>query len=241
MNTDGTIRILVCTNAAGMGVNFHGGNNIIHFNLPRQMDTFVQQMWRAGRDGGQSHNLILYKTHKGHLKRVDPVLVRLAKDNSKCRHELLCEAYLVAHSSISPLHNCCDVCHKQCECKQSECLCTHRSFLKDECDTESSDDEQICRQVSDNDRKILNQKLISYKHSMSFSACGGIVDIIHGVTDELVTLIVQKCDKIFTPDVLKNFPIWSFQTALEICTIVSEVFGDTEMYNLLEETEDEEF
>lgn len=77
---------------------------------------------------------------------------------------------------------------------------------------------------------------------MSFSACGGIVDIIHGVTDELVTLIVQKCDKIFTPDdVLKNFPIWSFQTAFEICTIVSEVFGDTEMYNLLEETEDEEF
>lgn len=73
MNTDGTIRIFVCTNAAGMGVNFHGVNNIIHFNLPRQMDTFVQQMGRAGRDGGQSHNLILYKTHKGHLKRVDPV------------------------------------------------------------------------------------------------------------------------------------------------------------------------
>lgn len=148
MNTDGTIRIFVCTNAAGMGVNFHGGNNIIHFNLPRQMDTFVQQMGRAGRDGGQSHNLILYKTHKGHLKRVDPVLVSLAKDNSKCRHELLCEAYLVAHSSISPLHNCCDVCDKKCECKHSECPCTHRSFLKDECDTESSDDEEICRQVS---------------------------------------------------------------------------------------------
>lgn len=52
MNTDGTIRIFVCTNAAGMGVNFHGVNNIIHFNLPRQMDTFVQQMGRAGRDGG---------------------------------------------------------------------------------------------------------------------------------------------------------------------------------------------
>lgn len=83
----------------------------------------------------------------------------------------------------------------------------------------------MCRQVSDNDRKILNQNIISYKHSMSFSACGGIVDIIHGVTDELVTLILQKCDKVFTPDaVLKNFPIRSFQTAFEICTIVSEVF-----------------
>lgn len=74
---------------------------------------------------------------------------------------------------------------------------------------------------------------------MSFSACGGIVDIIHGVTDELVTLILQKCDKIFTPDaVLKNFPIRSFQTAFEICTI--RFFGNTKMYNLLEETEDEE-
>lgn len=51
------------------------------------------------------------------------------------------------------------------------------------------------------------------------------IDIIHCVTDELVTLILQKCDKIFTPDaVLKNFPIRSFQTAFEICTIVSEVF-----------------
>lgn len=68
MNTDGTIRILVCTKAAGMGVNFHGVNNIIHFNLPRQMDTFVQQMGRADRDGGQSHNLILYKTHTRHIK-----------------------------------------------------------------------------------------------------------------------------------------------------------------------------
>lgn len=55
----------------------------------------------------------MYKKHKGHLKRVDPVLVRLAKDNSKCRHEFLCEAYLVAHSTISPLHNCCDVCDKK--------------------------------------------------------------------------------------------------------------------------------
>lgn len=46
---------------------------------------------------------------------------------------------------------------------------------------------------------------------MSFSACGGIVDIIHGLTDELVTLIVQKCDKIFTPDdVLKKFSYMVF-------------------------------
>ena len=51
MIMDGDKRVLICTNAAGMGVNFVDVHNIIHYNLPRQMDTFVQQMGRAGRDG----------------------------------------------------------------------------------------------------------------------------------------------------------------------------------------------
>lgn len=35
MNIDGIIRIFVCINVVGMGVNFYGVNNIIYFNLFR--------------------------------------------------------------------------------------------------------------------------------------------------------------------------------------------------------------
>ena len=69
------------------------------------MDTFVQQMGRAGRDGQISDELIMYKNHKSHLKKVENELVRLAKDDTKCKHEILCGAYLITHKNIVPAHN----------------------------------------------------------------------------------------------------------------------------------------
>lgn len=68
MAENGSIRVLICTNSAGMEVNFYGVNNIIHYGLPRDMDTFVQQMGRGGRDESFANELILFKSHKGHLK-----------------------------------------------------------------------------------------------------------------------------------------------------------------------------
>ena len=58
MAVDGKIRLLICTNSAGMGVHFDGLHNITHYGLPREIDTFVQQMGRCGRDEQFSHELI---------------------------------------------------------------------------------------------------------------------------------------------------------------------------------------
>ena len=80
MSRNGIIRVLICTNSAGMGVNSHL-SNVIHYGLPHDMDTFVQQIGRAGRDGDFSHELILFKVHKGMLKKIDTELIQLAKDS----------------------------------------------------------------------------------------------------------------------------------------------------------------
>lgn len=82
-------------------------------------------MGRAGRDGHLSDELIMYKSNKNHLKRVESELVRLAKDDSKCRHELLCEAYLSPNKKILPSHDCCEVCEKSCNCKSDLCPRKH--------------------------------------------------------------------------------------------------------------------
>lgn len=66
---DGQIRVLISTNAVGMGVNFKGLHNVVHYGPPCDLDTLVQQMDRAGRDGEFSVELILYKNHKGHFKK----------------------------------------------------------------------------------------------------------------------------------------------------------------------------
>lgn len=242
MTVDGDIRILICTNAAGMGVNFFGVHNIIHFNLPRLIDTFVQQMGRAGRDGEFSNELILYRNHKSHLKKVENDLIRMVKDDSKCKHELLCGAYLISHKKIVPSHNCCDTCAKQCSCEDEQCPRTHAALTVIN-DTESDSSEEVMhRYVSDSERQLINQKLMSYKYTLTSACSGFIVDsnVVHGLTDEVVTNIVANCNTIYTcDDIMGKFPIWSFQTAVEICNIICDVLGDMDMYNLLENTEED--
>ena len=44
MSKKGEIRILMCTNSAGMGVNFADVHNIIHYVLPKEIYVLVQQM-----------------------------------------------------------------------------------------------------------------------------------------------------------------------------------------------------
>ena len=58
MAVDGKIRLLICTNFAGMGVNFDGLHNITPYGLPREIDTFVEQIGRCSRDEQFSHEFI---------------------------------------------------------------------------------------------------------------------------------------------------------------------------------------
>lgn len=53
--------MLICTNAAGMGVNFKKLNNAIYYGVLHDLDTFVQKMGRAGRDESFSEDILWIK------------------------------------------------------------------------------------------------------------------------------------------------------------------------------------
>ncbi|WP_077326742.1 RecQ family ATP-dependent DNA helicase [Virgibacillus siamensis] len=52
--------IICCTSAFGMGINKHNIRLVIHYHLPVQLESYIQEVGRAGRDGEQSIAFLLY-------------------------------------------------------------------------------------------------------------------------------------------------------------------------------------
>ncbi|MEW9674688.1 ATP-dependent DNA helicase RecQ [Lentibacillus sp. L22] len=52
--------IICCTSAFGMGINKSNIRLVVHFHLPPQLESYIQEIGRAGRDGEPSIALLLY-------------------------------------------------------------------------------------------------------------------------------------------------------------------------------------
>ncbi|XP_066925047.1 probable ATP-dependent DNA helicase RecS [Clytia hemisphaerica] len=111
---------IVATSALGMGVNIKHIRHIIHAGLPSDVEAYIQEIGRAGRDGQSSNAILFYRPCDiSHCNDNDLERIIKNKENECRRMSLLkCFNEIPDAGSALDLHECCDVCEKFCVCEK---------------------------------------------------------------------------------------------------------------------------
>ncbi|XP_022794673.1 uncharacterized protein LOC111333389 isoform X2 [Stylophora pistillata] len=221
---DGVCRVVFATNALGMGVNFPNVRTVINYGPPREVEEFVQQIGRAGRDGQPALAVLLYNGH--HLKKCEDAILSYCDNTKTClRKQIASEFQQINELTFEcGSHKCCVNCHSDCNCEE-KCPIPIPSFVKT---NGTARQDRKKRTVSKEDRKLLQDLLIEEMQAEQKGLCTYLnPECTAGFSKSLVKAVLEHCKYIFTlDDIVTYLPVLKKSHAVVILQMFAEIFED---------------
>lgn len=110
------LRILVATVAFGMGVDCPNVRRIIHWGPPSNVESYIQETGRAGRDGQPAHAILFYSKRDLSHPFMEESIRNYCQNASVCRRLVLFQDFDYSSNTSKNQCICCDLCAMVCEC-----------------------------------------------------------------------------------------------------------------------------
>ena len=123
------LRIVIATVAFGMGIDCPDVRQVVHLGISSDIESYVQETGRAGRDGLPAMALLLRKPKTERFG--DKTMQAYVSNTTKCRRDTLFDNFHAYSRSredddTAPSCQCCDICWTSCSC--GDCTTNHQQF-----------------------------------------------------------------------------------------------------------------
>ena len=112
----------IARTALGVGVDIKGVHRIINYGPPSDIESYIQELGRARRDGKQSEALLIF--HGRQLHHCTAEMLEYLK-SSTCRRSKLLELFdngtVSSYNFPRKKDLCCDICERVCTCETINC------------------------------------------------------------------------------------------------------------------------